>query len=831
MSKIQVISNTKQKNNSNDCFLSSFLFFLVGLLGFAFCIPSFTYVSYTWQILYPAALIYSLLLWYVFTKHPSRFWMFVSTMVIICGIFILLTWEPMKEQFIYLINSLVGIPLTNEDPEWTREMASINLPLIVVMIVFCIFLFAMEFVFERHETVCILTMVLLLVSPVVGVDIELKAVLLLVLFLVGFWIVHTTGFGKKKSFIGNESKALTTKSSIFGVALTLLFIVCAVPFVSERASELYRSVYFAEQKVNEVIDYFNEPKPPQDQQYVSNLNLDPDGDERLEIYVNEVPEENLYFRTFSGGEYRNSDWRTASDYELFRTLRLNSMGTESLGDWQFTQAQVMTDYLDEMYFRVTDILNENVLDQGQTIVVKKSVKETKIPRPYNSVLLGSADNRNLWGEYDNETYVYQYYPQNSMARTWHFETGTPNYLTPQEQAIVDELDKYKQLQDFYLSEIMTYYSQVPTEQLPKLSQLVRENPLTDLDEITTFIYYTLQSNTEYTRTPNFGASSEDIVERFLFENKKGYCVHYATAATMMFRMYGIPARYASGYVAFTEDFEEQWRTGEEIVITISEDEFSAIGDVADSGSVYTYIEDTDRYKAQLTDESAHAWVEIFIENYGWVPVEMTPLEGDDNWDICPYLDREVMEAILANNGWDMSVPSLSDDSEMPTPRPTVNPSSNPQISDEDKVDVLEIIKEVFVKLLPYITAILFIWLLLFAISYRRKWILRKNRRRACDKTYAVFMDMLHFAGYFLEYNGWEEGFVIKLWEQFTDLSYKDLEKMIWLATEAAYGPAKQEFEKVRFVNRFFMKFAGILYPDLPWYQKLVFKYIKVYIPR
>lgn len=813
MSKIQVIANVK-KNNPQDCSLSSFFFFLAGLFGFAFCIPSFTYVSYTWQVLYPAAGLFSLILWYIFTKHPKYFWMFASTVILFTGIFVLFAWDPMKEQFIYLINSLVGIPLTNEDPEWTYHMASINLPMIVVMVVFCIFLFAMEFAFKRHEIVCILTMVLLLVTPAVGVEFELKSVLLLTIFMVGFWIVHTSGFGKKKSLVGNISKTLTTKSSIYGVALTLLFIICAVPFVKERASDFYRSVYLAEQKVNKVINYFNQPQQEERQQYVSNLNLEPSGDDRLEVYVDGFPEESMYLRTFSGGEYTDSDWRKADDYQLFRTLRINSMATESLGVWQLSDGQEMANALDEMYYEVTDVLNENGLQSGQMVSIYTTSQEPQIPRPYNSTLLVKGNENNIPEQMGNNGYIYKYYPQNQMAGTWHFEISTPNFLTSSEQRVVDTLDKYNQLQQLYMSEIMSYYGQVPTERLPKLALLVRENPLTDLDEITTFIYYTLQSNTEYTRTPNFDASSEDIVEQFLFKNQKGYCIHYATAATMMFRMYGIPARYASGYVAFEDDFEEQWQARgnrEEQILTSS------------------YVEGSRRYAANITDESAHAWVEIFIENYGWVPVEMTPLEGRHNQDICPYLDRDVMEAIMKNNGWDMSIPSLSDGEVTPTPTPTVKPSANPQDVEEDKVNVLEIIKEVFIKLLPYICAVLFICLLLFAMSYRRKWLLRKNKRRACDKTYAVLMEMLRFAGYLQEYNGWEDGFAIKLSDTFDDFSHKELNQMILFATEAAYGPGKQDFKKIRFVNKIYRRFSQMLYPELAWYQKLIFKYIKAYI--
>ena len=77
---------------------------------------------------------------------------------------------------------------------------------------------------------------------------------------------------------------------------------------------------------------------------------------------------------------------------------------------------------------------------------------------------------------------------------------------------------------------------------------------------------------------------EDYVTWFLTESRRGYCMHFASAATLLLRWMGIPARYVAGYVA----------------------------DVPASGNV------------RLPDSAAHAWVEIYLAGYGWEPVEVTP---------------------------------------------------------------------------------------------------------------------------------------------------------------------------------------------------------------
>lgn len=68
-------------------------------------------------------------------------------------------------------------------------------------------------------------------------------------------------------------------------------------------------------------------------------------------------------------------------------------------------------------------------------------------------------------------------------------------------------------------------------------------------------------------------------------------MHFAAAATMMFRMFGVPARYVVGYVAPQELFSEN----------------------ADQ-----------TYTAVLEDDNAHTWVEIYQPFLGWTPVEVTP---------------------------------------------------------------------------------------------------------------------------------------------------------------------------------------------------------------
>ncbi len=87
----------------------------------------------------------------------------------------------------------------------------------------------------------------------------------------------------------------------------------------------------------------------------------------------------------------------------------------------------------------------------------------------------------------------------------------------------------------------------------------------------------------------------DPLDYFVTENKQGYCVHFASTAALILRKIGIPARYVSGYVAKKAEFRPD-------------------------GSGYTAI---------VRDWHAHAWVEIYMGGTGWVPLDVTPPNGQE----------------------------------------------------------------------------------------------------------------------------------------------------------------------------------------------------------
>lgn len=131
------------------------------------------------------------------------------------------------------------------------------------------------------------------------------------------------------------------------------------------------------------------------------------------------------------------------------------------------------------------------------------------------------------------------------------------------------------------------------------------------EEIAAQIAEYFQNNYAYTLRPGFYMGNPDYITHFLLESKKGYCAHFASAATMLFRRMGIPARYVEGYAFSYLDVVENG-----ILV-----EGAEYGDYYDG---YAPIGETALIELEIPDAYAHAWVEIYVEGKGWIAVDPTP---------------------------------------------------------------------------------------------------------------------------------------------------------------------------------------------------------------
>jgi transglutaminase-like putative cysteine protease len=91
---------------------------------------------------------------------------------------------------------------------------------------------------------------------------------------------------------------------------------------------------------------------------------------------------------------------------------------------------------------------------------------------------------------------------------------------------------------------------------------------------------------DYTLAPGAFRTDDPLAE-FLFEKRAGYCEYFASAAVVLLRLQGVPARFVKGL---------------------------ASGPHSDQGGGLHVLRESD----------AHAWVEAFVPGEGWVEVDPTP---------------------------------------------------------------------------------------------------------------------------------------------------------------------------------------------------------------
>lgn len=174
--------------------------------------------------------------------------------------------------------------------------------------------------------------------------------------------------------------------------------------------------------------------------------------------------------------------------------------------------------------------------------------------------------------------------------------------------------KYKEEHEMYL--------QLPKDisnRIKKLAKDITKDYEGDYEKVKAIESY-LKNNFKYTLKPEKTPYNREFVDYFLFDLKKGYCSYFATSMGIMTRSIGIPSRYIEGFKMPEEKEDDKY---------------------------YVY------------SDNAHAWVEVYIEGYGWMVFEPTPgfsdtvynekeideksyIERPEDEDITDMIDRDKM---------------------------------------------------------------------------------------------------------------------------------------------------------------------------------------------
>lgn len=265
------------------------------------------------------------------------------------------------------------------------------------------------------------------------------------------------------------------------------------------------------------------------------------------------------------------------------------------GNIQYISLFKARDYEDNNWTRWLDTRERDysyesaTLEFANALIKQKSISldedEQQLARRFKMYSPSFTDNYGAHPQFDGP---YKFYIKNGNLSAYQ-EMGElmKKYRT---NAVFQSYDNF----------VKQSYLDVPAEDRMVVEDLFGKIELSDMTDKIDYINYVvgyLRKNYKYTMKPGKVPEGRSVVDYFLKDNKKGYCTYFATSAAIILRSAGIPTRYCAGYVVDTR----------------------LLGG-ADEETYQTF---------EVSDNSAHAWVEVYIDGYGWSVVDPTPGYGEE----------------------------------------------------------------------------------------------------------------------------------------------------------------------------------------------------------
>ena len=166
------------------------------------------------------------------------------------------------------------------------------------------------------------------------------------------------------------------------------------------------------------------------------------------------------------------------------------------------------------------------------------------------------------------------------------------YLYSTSAKLPSSVENYEKAYSGFVRE---QYLAIDGETLEYMMDIIKQQSFdasdpTIISKVAQYIQGAAEYNLKYDRKLD---KESNVAIAFLDDYKEGVCSHYATAATLLYRALGIPARYTVGVVAYP------------------------------NGSSYV----------DVPAKNAHAWVEVYVDGLGWIYVEVTGVIAGANVEV------------------------------------------------------------------------------------------------------------------------------------------------------------------------------------------------------
>ena len=500
----------------------------------------------------------------------------------------------------------------------------------------------------------------------------------------------------------------------------------------------------------------------------------------LKITCDEKPQETIYLKGYIGSDYTGTSFDAGSS----QSLKNASNGWKIEGNLLLYIQNLP--FLRMMYAENVTISEGTEEDPQLSEEITSSALEIKVENlnanttytylPYNAFLNDYYEMLAGDGAVASQTRaedIFSYYP---LAE---FEAKMEEWKEQEDAHGV--LDKVEASYENYVKSV---YLQIPETGLEELQAECEAADLDDIDEIRQYVIDTLDEKATFEMDVEEVPEGEDFVSWFLYESKEGYSTHFAAAATMMFRMFGVPARYVVGY-------------------TVPESLFTMQSD----GS----------YMAIAEDDNAHAWTEIYLSGIGWVPVETTP----------GYV------AMLSEGS---SNQTTDGDDQKEEESQTESMEEEENHSDEEYMDADQTNKTLIFILKIVLGILAAAGVILSILILRRKYMIQKRMGQKKGMSVTNRIKYLYHSLYSLWiFDGWldgpsceEEDFSERMSEKYPVHTAEDWKKLSDIVLKTYYGYDERQEEDFELLREIYMNVGKEVYSHLSRGRRWVFRWWKCY---
>lgn len=295
--------------------------------------------------------------------------------------------------------------------------------------------------------------------------------------------------------------------------------------------------------------------------------------------------QSMYLRGVVGGAYEAGKWSPALEgaYAGEYTGAMEWLAQQNFYPWM--QQERLYRMSKNYDFVSVDVTNVNGNSKYMYL-------------PYEAALTGDTQPESVDYKKDNGAYARgltgqrEYTFKAFLARmTDYDEAKAAEWLAEVRQS--SDWDEYAEPEAVYRRYVYDTYLYVSEEDYEALKTVDAQKCLGKSIAYTLHhIRSVFDEDYEYDVEQQAAPEGKDELAYFLRSSHSGNDMHFATAAALMFRCAGIPARYAEGYYLSPKQME-----------------------------LYAEMSDI---SYDVLDSDAHCWVEIYIDELGWFPVEVIP---------------------------------------------------------------------------------------------------------------------------------------------------------------------------------------------------------------